>query len=466
MVRAFRWSAVALVVTILLAACSTVEDAAALETQKSRAAAPATYLVVGQGTLASSLPAVAAANRDQVRSFYPDAGFASVVTANPNAYRRFGTVTRDITVQWIEPGKQVALDIDAANPPYSGDDDFFFDLQWGHDAVNAPEAWNAGVRGAGVTVAVLDTGFDTDHPDLAPNIGDAVSFVEGEDVAYALPDTFSHGTHTAGTIAAADNAFGTIGVAPDATLMLVKVLSDSGSGAFSWVMEGIVYAAENGADVINMSLGALLYKAGFWDEDAEGNPVFVTAREVQELRVAMERVIRYAIQQGTLVVASAGNEAIDFDHSGALITLPGSAPGVVTVGATAPIGWATDPGNVSLDYLASYSNYGRSHVDFGAPGGDYIYPGNENCVIAGLVRPCFVFDFVFSTGSNGWYWSVGTSMAAPHVAGVAALILSEHGGGGSLTPAQLEAELRARADDLGQPGNDPAYGAGRVATGY
>src|SRR5690606_9558272 len=121
-------------------------------------------------TLAANLPAVAAANRDEVRRFYPDAGFASVVTANPNAYRRFGTVTRDVTVQWIEPGRQVALDIEYANPPFSGDDDPLFDLQWGHDAVNAPEAWNAGVRGAGVRVAVLDTGFDLDHPDLAPNI--------------------------------------------------------------------------------------------------------------------------------------------------------------------------------------------------------------------------------------------------------------------------------------------------------
>jgi lantibiotic leader peptide-processing serine protease len=465
--KTFRWFAVAALTASLLAACSTVEDAATLEAQKRGSAAPATYLVVTEGTLAANLPAVAAANRDELRRFYPDAGFATVVTADPNAYRRFGTVTRDITVQWIEPGQQVALDIEYANPPFSGDDDFYFDLQWGHDAVNAPEAWNAGVRGAGVRVAVLDTGFDLDHPDLAPNINLGLSEdMTGEGLQYTLPDPFSHGTHTAGTVAAADNAFGTIGVAPEAELVLVKVLGDEGSGTFEWVMSGIVHAADVDADIINMSLGALMYKSGFWTTDGEGNDVFVTAREVQELRTAMQRVIRYATQQGTLVVASAGNAAIDFDHAADLITLPGSAAGVVTVGATAPVAWATDPGNIFLDNLASYSNFGRSHLDFGAPGGDFVYPGNEDCTVAGLLRPCWVFDLVFSTGNNGWYWSAGTSMAAPHVAGVAALILSEFGGSGSLTPAQLEAELRARADDLGQPGNDPEYGMGRVATGY
>src|SRR5690606_2832334 len=114
--KTFRWFAVALLTAGLLAACSTVEDAATLEAQKNGTAAPAMYLIVTEGTLAANLPAVAAANRDEVRRFYPDAGFASVVTANPNAYRRIGTVTRDVTVQLIEPGRQVALDIEYANP--------------------------------------------------------------------------------------------------------------------------------------------------------------------------------------------------------------------------------------------------------------------------------------------------------------------------------------------------------------
>ena len=140
-------------------------------------------------------------------------------------------MSHNISTQWVSPEPRVAgPSIQAGNPPESGNDDFFFDLQWGHDAVDAPEAWDAGGRGDGARVAVIDTGFDTDHPDLIPNVNFALStnFVPGESLTYALPDSFSHGTHTAGTVAAADNGFGTIGVAPEAELVLVKGLPDAG----------------------------------------------------------------------------------------------------------------------------------------------------------------------------------------------------------------------------------------------
>lgn len=134
------------------------------------------------------------------------------------------SVVGNLSVNWIDPVENVALE-DVSNPPYSGDDDFYFDLQWGHDAVDAPEAWEAGLRGTDVRVAVLDGGFDLDHPDLAPNINlDLSKDFTGEGLQYTLPDTFSHGTHTAGTIGAADNAFGTIGIAPEVELVLVKSL--------------------------------------------------------------------------------------------------------------------------------------------------------------------------------------------------------------------------------------------------
>jgi len=469
-VKTFRLSALLLAIVLALVACSTEEDAALLEAQARAAKTPATYLIVAQGNLHQNVPATARANGDTLRYFHPEAGLASVVTANPNAYQRYGTVVRDITVQWLDPTKQVALEIDAANPPFSGDDDGYFDLQWGHDAVNAGEAWEAGHRGSydgatgetAVRVAVLDTGFDMDHPDLAPNINYSLSgsFVPGEPVDYTLPDTFSHGTHVAGTIAAADNAFGVIGVAPEAELVLVKVLSDSGSGSFESVIQGIIYAANNDADIINMSLGAAILKSGSCDDPAD----CYTAKEAQELKVAVARAVRYAYQKGSLVVTSAGNEAVNYDGAGSLIHLPSDAPHALSISASAPIGWATDPLNAFLDYPASYTNYGRSVIDFAAPGGDAVYPGEEGCTVAGLLRPCWVFDLVFSTGNGGWYWSAGTSMAAPHASGVAALILSEFQG--NLTPAQLTAELRKRADDLGEPGNDPYYGLGRVHSGH
>lgn len=439
------------------------------------------YLITAQGNaLPGNLDAQVRAAGGVLTRTYAQVGIAVASSSNPNfarSIRGVRSVVPNANVQWIDPAQEIryAFDSEVGNPPTSGDDDTRFDLQWGHDAVNAPEAWNAGVRGAGARVAVLDTGFDTDHVDLAPNINFALSksFVPGESLTYALPDSFSHGTHTAGTIAAADNGIGTIGVAPEAELVLVKVLSDSGSGDFDWVIAGILHAANVDADVINMSLGAVLVRSGFWDDNGTADPsddVFVTAREVAELVNAINRATTYAYQMGTTVIASAGNEAIDLDHSANVIHVPSDGPHVLSISATTPIGWAVDPANASLDYPTSYTNYGQSAIDFAAPGGDTLYPGNENCLIAGLVRPCWVFDLVFSTGSSlnpavaSYYWSGGTSMAAPHVSGVAALIISENGG--SMKPAQVAAALRSRADDLGKPGNDDFYGAGRVSSGY
>ena len=134
-----------------------------------------------------------------------------------------------------------------------------FSRQWGMDAIDAPQAWNAGQKGEGARVFILDSGIDAEHPDLAPNLNTSLStsFVPGEDYNVAAGFYFNHGTHVAGIIAAADNSFGVIGVAPECEIVAVKVISETtGSGAFSWINAGIVYAANNGADVINMSLGA------------------------------------------------------------------------------------------------------------------------------------------------------------------------------------------------------------------
>lgn len=392
----------------------------------------------------------------------PEIGIVVVQSNDPNfsvkarKIKGVGAVVPNITVQWIDPDeKRESIEADYGNPPASGDDDFFFDLQWGHDAIDAPEAWEAGYRGAGVKVGVLDTGFDLYHPDLAPNISDLSTDFTGQGLQYSLPDTFSHGTHTAGTIAAADNAFGTIGIAPEAELVLIKVLYDEGFGSLFDILNGIIYAANVDVDVINMSIGSTLNKSGGVD---------YTASDAAWYKNIYGKAITYAYQKGTTIITSAGNESTDYDHSADLIHLPSDAAHAISISATAPVGWAADP-STDLDVFAStYSNYGQSTIDFAAPGGNYAYAfedgGLDLCTIGFITQPCYLFDYVFSTGNGGWYWSVGTSMASPHATGVAALIIGKNGG--SMKPAQVEAALRASADDLGKPGNDDFYGKGRV----
>lgn len=444
---------------------------AAIFVAPAGADATKTYLLMAKGNkLPNGLEAKVTAAGGTIDRYISQIGLVVVSSSDPDfsvkAARISGIsdVMPNVVLQWVAPlgdfnVEDITLDEEYGNPPASGDDDIRFDLQWGHDAVDAPEAWNEGYRGAGVRVAVLDGGFDLDHPDLAPNINFALSmnFVAGETLQYAIPDPFSHGSHTAGTIAAADNGFGVIGIAPEAELVLVKVLGDEGSGSFADVISGIVYAADVDADVINMSLGAALEKNGFCDEEG-----CVSANEVAALVNAIKRATNYANQQGTTIIASAGNDAIDLDHTDNLIHVPSDLPKVLSISATAPIGWGVDP-TVFLDNLASYSNFGQSAIDFGAPGGDFLYffvDPAQQCTVAGVTRPCYVFDYVFSVGNDAWYWSAGTSMAAPHVSGVAAIIIGANGG--DMDPAHVEAALRASADDLGKPGNDDAYGAGRV----
>lgn len=356
------------------------------------------------------------------------------------------------------------VDADAGFPPNSGDDDFLFDLQWGHNYVGAQQAWDAGYRGQGVTVAILDGGFDIDHPDLAPNIVLTQDFT-GQGVQYACADTFSHGSHTAGTVGAADNGIGTIGVAPEASLMLVKVLAEtatcSGSGSFADVIDGIIFATENGADVINMSLGATIARQGQGGANAD----------ISALQNAVNKAITYAYQNGTTVIVSAGNDAADLDggDKGAVRFNTGMSH-AVGISAHGPYLWAQNP-NQGID-LAYYSNYGTSMVDFGAPGGDatnfFEDIGDDGvlnnlCTVIGITRPCYVFDMVMSVGNNGWYWSQGTSMSSPHAAGVAALIISETG---DSTPSHVIRELRRRATDEGKPGRDDDYGHGLANSGH
>lgn len=414
-----------------------------------------TYILFPRGNVSegdlSDAVARAGGTLDVVYPF----GVAVATTASADFDRSLrGVASAVLDVGFDVPRAAVigeAVTADFGFPPNSGDDDFYFDLQWGHNYVGAQQAWEAGVRGQGVRVAVLDGGLDLSHPDIAPNLNLALSAdFTGEGLQYGLPDAFSHGTHVAGTILAADNGYGVIGVAPEAELVMVKVLDDNGSGSFADIIAGIYHAALVDADVANMSLGLAV-------------PRTVDARGVTQLAVAVSHAVRYAKQQGTLIIASAGNDAADLDGNRDVVRFMNGMPGTVGVSALTTLNWASDPANAAL-VPASYTSFGTSQVDFAAPGGSGDYPGNEGCVVAGIARPCWVFDLVFSTGGNGaWYWSAGTSMAAPHATGVAALIISANGG--SMKPAAVEREMRRVAVAMAN-GKKDFFGFGLVNSGY
>ncbi|MFH0757602.1 MAG: S8 family serine peptidase [Bacteroidota bacterium] len=200
--------------------------------------------------------------------------------------------------------------------------------------------------------------------------------------------------------------------------------------------------------IISFELGNLnylfistIYRSGNTEEG-------YTAADAAWYKNIYGRAITFAYQNGTTVITSAGNDAIDFDHSADLMHLPSGAAHAISISATAPYGWAYDQ-DTNLDEFASYTNFGQSEIDFAAPGGDFDWPLDY-----------WYYDMVLSTGNGGWYWGAGKSMAAPHATGVAALIIGKNGG--SMDPAKVEAALKASADDLGKPGNDDYYGQGRV----
>jgi subtilisin family serine protease len=244
-------------------------------------------------------------------------GLGVVTSTNPDFLTRvmatnaFTSAVADTQVRWQPPVQTYDLGQLAVTPG----DETFTNLQWNVKAIEAPAAWAAGSTGQGVRVAIVDGGIWDSHPDLAGNIDVAhsASFVPGfpfnQDVG-----TLWHGTHVAGIIAAGDNGFGTIGVAPNATIIGVKVLHN-GSGSFGAVIAGVLYAATPlaeggaGADIINMSLGALFPRGG-------GNT------GVGQLVASLNKAVNYAGSNGVLVVVAAGNDGVDLDHSASDISVP------------------------------------------------------------------------------------------------------------------------------------------------
>ena len=301
-------------------------------------------------------------------------------------------------------------------------DDPKFSEQWNfHDPVNdadinMPTAWDIEKGDNGVVVAVLDTGVAYETRGIytrATDLADT-NFVQGYDFSNSdkYPDDDNgHGTHVCGTIAqSTDNAFGAAGVAFDCSVMPVKVLDDKGSGSDAQIIQGITYAADHGADVINMSLSG--------PDPSE----------------ALDKAVEYASAKGVVACASSGNE------NDPAVGYPAASPGCIAVGATS-----------KNKTRASYSNYG-SALDVVAPGGDGALYGH------GIIQQTFKF---FEDPTSGFEFTsmIGTSMACPHVAGIAALVKSRFP---AWSADEVGAAVSSTCRDLGPSGWDPEYGWGLV----
>ena len=478
-----RFAALSIVGAIVLAACaepSTFPPIGAAGSSVANSQGQKDYVLVATGnSLPEQLEALVAAAGGTLIQAVHNIGVAVATSSDPGFAERAQRIAgiqdavEDVTLQFVDPSMRVVSgeslvgegNADATAHGVVGGHDRFRALQWAPDAISAPAAWAAGNTGTGARVAILDGGIQSNHPDLAANLDVAASksFVPGR-LFNTDTTTFWHGTHVAGIVAARSAASniansGVVGIAPNATLIGVKVLHN-GTGSFGGIISGIVYAATPvaaggaGAHVINMSLGARFPKSA-----AGGGPLIA----------ALNRATAYAHGQGVTMIAGAGNDALDMDHSADEVFVPAQSAHVIAVSATGPMGWAVPGATFDLDRPAAYTNFGQSAINLAGPGGDDELPGNQICskpVLASGSQPagnllqfCWVLDMVFSTNLNGWAWAKGTSMASPAVAGVAALVVGKYG---PMSPAQLETILRQSADDLGKSGNDDYYGRGRV----
>jgi thermitase len=289
------------------------------------------------------------------------------------------------------------------DPAYDGGD------QWGLDKIEGPKAWGINTGSDQVIIAVIDSGVDLDHPDLQDKIMAGWDFVNSDNQP---DDDYGHGTHVAGIAAAAtNNGLGVAGVSWGARIMPLKVLNSSGNGYMSTVIDGMRYAADHGAQILNLSLGGV-----------------ISGEEINALQDAAD----YAHSRGAVIVAAAGNCGSGCTIGGQPyynpLMYPASCQNVIGVAAT-----------TSTDGWAAFSEH-NTYVDLSAPGVN-----------------------IYSTVPGGYNYKQGTSMATPFVSGLAALVLSKWP---DYTPSQVETSLFNNADDLtaypGSSGRDDYFGYGRI----
>ncbi len=274
--------------------------------------------------------------------------------------------------------------------------------QWGLFKVGAPKAWDKETGRTPVVVAVLDTGVDLLHPDLKGRVTAGRNVADNDDNPQ---DHHGHGTHVAGIVAAStNNRVGVAGMSWGAKLLAVKVLADDGEGSDCDIALGMVSAADAGAKVLNMSLGSEGVECGF----------------------VAQAAVDYVRDKGALPVVSSGNGA----RKGNKVTSPASCAGVLAVGATD-----------QNDRVAVFSTH-HSYVGVSAPGVG---------IVSTYIDP--------KTGNRTYASMSGTSMAAPFVSGLAALLMAKNP---TWTPDQVMDRIVKTSKDRGLRGKDPYYGAGRI----
>ena len=459
-VRSTRVKAVLISVGLLIA---TASAAAAAPASAAAQSADSTYIVLYRG--ASSADAAATvggaggtlvANYSQIgvviaRSSDPN--FAATVQQNGNVA---GAARTDGFATKVSDVMANSGPVDAPIPAPGSDN--LSSLQWDMNQINAPQAHAINGGSPGVVVGDIDTGLDFTHPDLAANVdfADSASCLGGapDTSPAAWMDDNGHGTHTAGTIAAAKNGIGIVGVAPNVKLAGIKAGTADGFFFPEAVVCAFMWAGTHHINITNNS-----YFADPWLFNCRND---AGQRAIWE---AERRAIRFAQSQGTLVVSAEGNQADDLSHptvdatspdnttpvtrdiTNACAVVPVEVPGVVGVTAT---------GN--LREKSFYSSYGVSAADVAAPGGDSVLqqtaaaPNGRvlSTYPAALISTCLrkVFD-----GTATYCYLQGTSMASPHAAGVAALLESATG----KTGGALAAALQQATNPIPCPSNTSAY---------
>jgi len=379
---------------------------------------------------------------------HPEGQPAEVVSVDPGetVKEAVADLNADPDVDYAVPNYKAHASVIWDDPGRSGEPSGWTNLQWnfiGDASINAPEAWDLAAAlgapgGRGAVVAVVDTGAaykNTKRFRRAPDLRRS-TFVPGRDFVDhdRRPfDLFGHGTHVAGTIAQhVNNGIAVTGLAYNAKIMPVRVLDENGEGGAYAISRGIRWAARHGADVVNLSL----------EFDTS-----ITARQVP----GIIRAIRFAHKKGAVVVAAAGNE------SDANVAYPARARYAISVGAT-------------TEHLcqADYSNSGAS-LDVVAPGGGNDAANDDNPLDAQHCRPDLtgrdIYQQTFIRGPKtfglpGGYQ--GTSMAAPHVSAIAALLIATQRPGKNPRPGRVASQIRQTARDLGPEGYDTRYGHGLV----